>query len=124
MKFVGITRNFSTINNEQYNKIGEFWDEMAEKFGLENLIGLGYKWENNTIDYVIGLKSQEEIPGSNFIMELPDKNDERWCIEKGLTEELDKVYEKICKNQHHIIKYELETFYKDGTCVVTYYKNK
>lgn len=121
MKFIGISRNFSTLNDKQYETIGSFWDEMAEKYGLENLIGLGYKWENNTIDYAIGLKSLKEIPGSNFTMELPDGD---WNIEKGETEKLDQLYSKICTGHHSLIKYELETFNEDGTCVVKYYKNE
>ena len=37
MKFIGISRVFSTINNEQYKTIGAFWDELSEKYGMENL---------------------------------------------------------------------------------------
>ena len=56
MKFIGISRVFSTINNEQYKTIGTFWDELSEEYGMENLRGLGYNWTDDTIEYVIGLK--------------------------------------------------------------------
>ena len=56
MKFIGIKRTFSTINNEQYKTINAFWDEMIKKYGMENLKGLGYNWTDTTIEYVIGLK--------------------------------------------------------------------
>ena len=55
MKFIGISRVFSIINNEQYKTIGAFWDELSEKYGMENLRELGYNWDNNSIEYVIGL---------------------------------------------------------------------
>ena len=37
MKFIGISRVFSIINNEQYKTISAFWDELSEKYGMENL---------------------------------------------------------------------------------------
>ena len=49
MIFKGIFKRFSLLNEEQYNTIGAFWDEMEELYGLENLQGLGYKWAGNTI---------------------------------------------------------------------------
>ena len=55
MKFIGISRVFSIINNEQYKTIGAFWDELSEKYVMENLRELGYNWDNNSIEYVIGL---------------------------------------------------------------------
>ena len=31
MRFSGISKTFSTINNEQYKTISAFWDELSEK---------------------------------------------------------------------------------------------
>ena len=45
MIFIGISRDFSLKNEDQYNTIGAFWDEMSELYGLESLQGLGYKWD-------------------------------------------------------------------------------
>ena len=65
MVFNGVTRTFSTINDDQYNTIGTFWDEMSELYGMENLRGLGYKWTKDSIEYAIGLK-EGIIPNCNF----------------------------------------------------------
>lgn len=46
MVFFGITKEFSLIDEDQYNTIGAFWDELYLIYGLENLQGLCYKWEN------------------------------------------------------------------------------
>ena len=43
MIFKGISKEFSLLNEDQYNTIGEFWDEMALLYGLENLQG----WDIN-----------------------------------------------------------------------------
>ena len=42
MLFKGIGRTFSTENDQQYETIGAFWDELAAKYGRVNLQGLGY----------------------------------------------------------------------------------
>lgn len=57
MKFVGIKRVFSTKNEGQYATIGAFWNEMSAKYGVDNLMGLGCNWTDNSIEYVIGLKN-------------------------------------------------------------------
>ena len=54
MIFEGISRVFSTVNEQQYETIGAFWDELSAQYGLENLRGLGYNWTPDTIEYVIG----------------------------------------------------------------------
>ena len=56
MIFKGISKVFSLVNEEQYNTIGQFWDEMSNKYGLENLQGLGLNWNDNKMEYIIGLK--------------------------------------------------------------------
>ena len=40
MTFIGISRTFSLIGEDQYNTIGAFWDEMSDIYGLESLEGL------------------------------------------------------------------------------------
>lgn len=83
MKFIGIRKVFSTINEEQYNTIGAFWDEMSALYGREKLVGLGCNWTKDSIEYVIGLK-EGILPNSNYEIELP----EEWMIIKGNTKEL------------------------------------
>jgi hypothetical protein len=52
---------------------------MSMLYGIENLQGLGYKWEDGKIFYAIGLKNGN-INNSNFCMELPDDG---WFIVEG-----------------------------------------
>ncbi|MEE3342556.1 MAG: hypothetical protein VZS44_00515 [Bacilli bacterium] len=116
MKFYGISRVFLTINNEQYKTIGAFWDELSEKYGMENLRGLGYNWTNDSIEYVIGLKDGI-IADKNIDIDLPD---EGWIIVKGSTNDLSKIYEDIYKDGP--LKYEIEMFNNNGTCEIWYFR--
>ena len=114
MKFIGISRVFSTINNEQYETIGAFWDELSEAYGMENLRGLGYNWTNDSIEYVIGSKDGV-IDNQNCIINLPE---EGWIIVTGNTNDLSKLYEDIYKNGP--LLYEIEMFNENGTCEIWY----
>ena len=114
MVFTGISRSFSLKNEDQYNTIGAFWDEMSEIYGLENLIGLGYKWENGLIYYAISL-TDGEISGADFSIELPD---EGWTEVYGLTDKLKEIYDKIYKDG--ALRLELESFTEDGRCKIKY----
>ena len=116
MLFKGISKEFSLLNEEQYNTIGDFWDEMALLYGLENLQGLGYKWVDNKIFYAIGLKVGE-IKDYNLCIELPDTN---WTIANGKTENLKEIYNEIYKSGS--LKYEIETFTENGECQIKYYR--
>ena len=116
MLFTGISKEFSLLNEDQYNTIGDFFDEMALIYGLENLQGLGYKWACGKISYAIGLKVGD-IQGYNFSIELPDEN---WTIVNGETEHLKEIYDEIYKSGP--LKYEIETFYENGSCQIRYYR--
>jgi predicted transcriptional regulator YdeE len=116
MLFKGISRSFSLLNENQYNTIGAFWDEMIEKYGLENLVGLGYEWDEKTIKYAIGLKNGD-IDGFDFSIELPDCG---WQVAYGRTEQLKELYDSIYKSGP--LTYEIETFFEDESCVVKYYR--
>ena len=116
MIFKGIAKSFSLQNNDQYNTIGAFWDDMALLYGLENLQGLGYKWENGLIFYAIGLKDGE-IDNCNFCIELPDDG---WVTVCGQTDDLQNIYDKIYQNGP--LKYEIETFTENGNCTIKYYR--
>ena len=112
MKFIGISRMFSLKDENQYNTIGEFWDEMSCLYGLENLQGLGYKWESGMIYYAIGLK-EGVINDANFEIDLPDDG---WISVNGKTDKLKEIYYEIYKNGP--LKYEIETFREDGECLL------
>lgn len=114
MFFRGISRVFSTENEMQYNTIGAFWDELAEKYGRSNLRGLGYNWTPTTIEYIIGLKVGD-IQESNCSVELPDDG---WIVVNGKTEDLGKIYDEIYKDGN--LTYEIEMFADDGDCEIWY----
>ena len=116
MVFEGISRVFSLENEEQYKTIGAFWDELSEKYRLENLQGLGYNWTEHTMEYVIGLK-EGMIEESNCKVALPD---EGWTTVSGKTEDLSKIYRDIYMEGNLI--YEIETFTDDGDCTIRYYR--
>lgn len=117
MIFTGISKSFSLINEDQYNTIGTFWDEMERLYGLERLRGLGHRWSGNTIEYAIGWK-HGNIPGHNFSIVLPD---EGWTCVVGETEHLKELYDAIY--QAGALTYEMETFDTDGTCKILYYRS-
>ena len=48
MLFKGIGRTFSTENDQQYETIGAFWDELAAKYGRVNLQG-AWLWLEGTV---------------------------------------------------------------------------
>ena len=114
MIFQGISRVFSTENDQQYQTIGAFWDELSQKYGLHALRGLGYHWTRNTIEYVIGLK-EGVITGANCTARLPDDG---WTAVRGRTEQLGQLYEAIYKDGP--LQYEIESFTEDGACEILY----
>lgn len=116
MIFNGISKVFKLTNEQQYETIGQFWDEMALIYGLENLHGLGYKWDNDEIYYAIGLKSGE-VENCNFSILLPDDG---WVKVSGETKHLKALYDEIYQNGR--LTYEIETFHEDGRCDVSYYR--
>ncbi len=116
MFFKGVSKEFSLLNEDQYNTIGDFWGEMASLYGLENLQGLGYKWADNKIFYAIGLKVGE-MTGSNVCVQLPDTG---WTVVDGETTKLKRIYDEIYKSGS--LKYEIETFTENGKCQIKYYR--
>ena len=116
MLFIGITKEFSLLNEDQYRTIGDFWDELSLIYGLENLMGLGYKWENDKIYYAIGLINGK-IDNYNFEINILD---EGYKTFKGKTDDLKNIYDEIYKDGP--LKYEIETFTNDGQCQIKYYR--
>lgn len=116
MVFIGISKSFSLTDEQQYETIGQFWDEMAMLYGLENLQGLGYHWQDNKISYAIGLKN-DCIKGYNVSIELPDDG---WMTVEGKTDCLKQIYDEIYKGGS--LQFEIETFYENGNCEIRYYR--
>lgn len=113
MKFIGIRRVFSTKNEQQYQTIGLFWDEMSKLYGRDNLMGLGCNWGSDSIEYIIALKNGE-IAEANFEIDLPDE----WTEVCGRTEELSLLYAKIYEDGP--LLYEIEEFNDSGECRIRY----
>lgn len=113
MKFVGIRKVFSTINEEQYQTIGAFWDELSKVYGRENLIGLGCNWTKDSIEYVMALKDGI-IEGANYEIDLPDE----WIVVDGKTKNLGDIYNEIYKDG--VLLYEIEEFDDNGNCRIRY----
>ena len=116
MKFVGISKVFSTVDNQQFKTIGAFWDDLSEKYGRSKLRGLGYNWTEDSIEYVIGLK-EGEIEHANCSVSLPD---EGWAAVQGKTADLGKLYEQIYSSG--VLRYEIETFSDHDECEIKYYR--
>ena len=116
MIFKGISRDFDLTDEQQYETIGCFWDELALIYGVENLRGLGYSWKGNILSYAIGLKNGD-IEGCNFLIELPDTG---WVSVNGKTDNLKELYDEIYKSGS--LKYEIETFNENGECQIKYYR--
>lgn len=116
MVFNGIAKVFDLTNEVQYETIGQFWDEMAALYGLENLQGLGYEWRANQLFYAIGLKDGN-IPDYTVSIPLPEDG---WVTVHGQTDRLKELYDDIYK--HGRLQYEIETFFEDGTCEIRYYR--
>ena len=114
MVFKGISRDFDLTDEQQYETIGQFWDEMALLYGLENLQGLGYAWEGNTISYAIGLKNGE-LEACNLSISLPDDG---WVTVNGQTDRLKEIYDEIYQDGR--LRYEIELFFEDGSCRIHY----
>ena len=117
MIFTGVSKVFSTENEAQYETIGAFWDGMSEKYGLENLRGLGYNWTDNSIEYLIGLKDGI-IDQADCEVELPDDG---WITVCGKTAELSRIYNRIYEDGS--LTYEIETFTEAGDCEIRYYRS-
>lgn len=116
MVFNGISRVFSTVNSQQYEAIGDFWNELSDRYGRSNLRGLGYNWTADSIEYVIGLKVGI-IRDANCSVELPDSG---WIVVEGRTSKLSELYEKIY--QDGVLLYEIETFDDYDKCQIMYYR--
>lgn len=116
MKFVGISKVFSTIDNQQIETIGAFWDELSKKYGRSKLRGLGYNWTDDSIEYVIGLK-EGKIEYANCSVTLPD---EGWLTVRGKTSDLGKLYEQIYLSGS--LQYEIEIFFEHDECEIKYYR--
>ncbi len=128
MRFCGISRTFSTENEIQYENIGQYWDDFASLYGREAIKGLGFNWAEHSIEYVLGTidhalpfdmeKLREKYPDCVYKeVELPDSG---WKAYAGQTEDLSDMYGEIY--QEGPLKYEIESFFEDGSCSLEIYR--
>lgn len=122
MLFCGYACVFSTKNDAQYGSIGRFWEEMSALYGMEELLGLGFHWTEDTIEYVIGKKDgsrpEKGCTGAGAVykeIELPETG---WCTVLGRTEALSQLYEGIYADG--VLTEEIEEFFQDGSCRIRY----
>lgn len=124
MIFKGYSKTFSTKNEQQYDAIGQFWSDMSDVYGIENLRGLGYNWSSDTIEYVIGVKDNLDKDLNEGYQDAVYKEitlpNENWIRYKGRTEKLSELYDEIYKEG--TLDYEIETFSDDGTCEIDIYR--
>ncbi|MCI9406293.1 MAG: hypothetical protein HFK04_05200 [Oscillospiraceae bacterium] len=119
MLFTGYGQKFSTRNAVQYDAIGAFWDRMSERFGRENLRGLGFGWTEDTIEYVIGPKEGDMDPSlgcEGAVYRQISLPDDGWIRYTGRTENLPELYDEIYKDGP--LLYEIETFGEDSGCEI------
>lgn len=102
MKAIGLMRRFPCGQGEQFELIGQFWDQMRAALPGERLCGVGYGWENDTLCYLIGalddrleaaLQGLQGRVKADFIrLLMPDEGWETWECE---LDRLDATYEAI-----------------------------
>ena len=109
MVFIGITKVFSLKDENQYETIGNFWDETAKLYGMENLQGLGYKWKDGKIFYAIGLK--------NGIITLKRNENEfsllrrcRHCFSTEKRVSVEKLRKNALASKHFYLYYRTSGF--------------
>ncbi len=143
MIFNGFSKRFSTKNEDQYNSIGRFWDYMSELYGVENLVGLGYNWDKDSIEYIIGLRSND-IMTKPLTGEFSDAVWKEvsipyigWEIYEGVVGTLKETYDAIYDEYKYdtetdgpddetknAIDYEIEYFDENGNFEIHIHRNK
>ena len=107
MVFYGIERIFPVDENYgQMKHIGKFIDEIKNKYPHLEFECLGYKWQNNSMAYVIGkLNEKPKIEDEIKEILLPDDNWEKYtCKMNDL--DIKELYKNIYKDG--ILDFEIE----------------
>ncbi len=128
MRFYGISRTFSTENEIQYENIGQYWDDFASIYGREAIKGLGFNWGEHSIEYVLGTTDRslkfdmEELRRKypDCVYKEVDLPDSGWTTFTGRTEDLSDMYNEIYREG--ALKYEIESFFEDGSCSLEIYR--
>jgi predicted transcriptional regulator YdeE len=123
MTYHGIKLTFNCKNHGQYTNIPIFFKVMQAAHPNTKLLGVGYSWKGSSFEYLIGNPEhswfnieevKRDLPKAELhTVELPDVG---WETHKGLTRQLQDMYEKIWDMGD--VKYEIEEFFEDGTCII------
>ncbi len=134
MKYNGYRLRVSCAAWEQVDLLSDYWDFVAEKVGREQIVGLGYGWENDYFNYALGVIDNEEILArlkeidfgeSQFRPEyveidLPELVE--WKVYVGAADKLQEIYEQQVACYDRKYDYELEYFDdKGGAKILIHY---
>ena len=120
----GVQVRFDCKNGEQFEAIGAFWDGMRQLCPGTVLQGVGFRWENDTLCYLIGTESgvpenaaqrlSGQFPGAeNAEISLPDTG---WKTYSASVDALDALYAEIYKDGP--LDYEIERFDETGAAEI------
>lgn len=126
MKYRGYQLTVSCAAWEQLERLGEFWDYVAEKTGMEKIVGLGYGWKDDQFNYAVGVIDDEEtlaklraidFENGGFApkyieIELPEMGE--WTEYTGEAKKLREIYETQIDCYDRKYDYELEFFDSAG----------
>lgn len=99
MFVAGWMKRFPCGHGEQFELIGQFWDEMRRRLPDAELCGVGYGWENDTLCYLIGRlnaspERHAEVADAKYLtLALPEDGWETWkCGVDALGETYAAIY--------------------------------
>ena len=124
MTVYGVQICFGCANGEQYDAIGTFWEKMRVLCPEVELLGVGFGWQEDTFNYLIGTKNSVPIntwekicvyfpDAVNAEISLPDSG---WETYTGTADTLDILYADIYKRGS--LEYEIEEIKADGTAII------
>lgn len=139
MSFIGISRRFSTIDNQNFIEVPKFWDKIwslseakpiLDNMGSMGLVGLCYNGDETmkSFDYMIGVEAKDSISGEGLESIAIPKS--LWAVfpSKGpLPEAIQQVWDKIFTDffkKHpytHAPLPELEVYYEGDPSSKNYY---
>lgn len=139
MSFMGISRSFTTVDDQNFVEIPKFWEEVwaleeakpiLTNIGAMGLVGICHSGDEKmkSFEYMIGVEAKASIHGEGIErINIPKST---WAIfpSKGpLPESIQKVWDKIFNdffkesNYEHAPLPELEVYYDGDTSSDDYY---